>query len=143
MSSASEYAAEFAAKAHAGQLDKQGAKYFLHVERVAQSLRPRGELYVIVGYLHDVLEDTMVTYDNLVGEFGQAVADAVNILTRPKDMTYREYIQRIIDSRDILAIYVKIADNIDNLRAGGEESLGVRYRASLLNLTMKGLIHAV
>lgn len=104
---------ELAVDAHAGQVDKAGENYIGHplaVTRSMSSVAPNRGLLVTVALLHDVVVDTPITIDELRDEFGDDVADTVSLLTRPRGVTYAEYIQRVADSGDDVAIRVKIAD---------------------------------
>ena len=65
-----------------------------------------------VAYLHDLLEDTELTADDIKNV---EVREAVVILTRKTDEPYFEYIQRIIDSDNEYAYFVKLADISDHL----------------------------
>ena len=65
-----------------------------------------------VAFLHDLLEDTEFTADDIKDK---EVREAVVILTRKADETYFEYIQRIIDSDNKYAYFVKLADISDHL----------------------------
>lgn len=109
-------AKRFAVGAHGAQ--QYGDKpYSYHLEQVVANvkLRMKGSpdlsVYVAVAWLHDVLEDTEVTFQELVDEFGLGIAFAVSDLT--KDCDYLEYIQRCI--RYSVAREVKICDTMANL----------------------------
>lgn len=105
----------FANEAHDGQTDLNGDPYIQHPYRVSMD----GDVLEsfteqIVALLHDVLEDTDVTYDEIEEEFGEEVAETVGLLTRGPDDTYEEYI-RILSYHD-MARRVKIADLKDNMK---------------------------
>ena len=70
-----EKAEAFAKKAHEGQVDKSGKPYFGHPKAVAAMVE--GEVEKTVAYLHDVVEDTGVTIDQIRSLFGDEVADAI------------------------------------------------------------------
>lgn len=98
---------------HEGQKRWDGEPYINHVERVAQQL-PQGILQEIA-WLHDVLEDTKTTEDDLKkNDVSDIVIRTVKILTRGQEVNYKDYILRI--SKSELATRVKIADLKDNLR---------------------------
>ena len=81
------WAASFAANAHRHQVRKGGqGSYICHPLRVASLLDAAGayEETVIIGLLHDVLEDTDTDYNELVYQFGEPVADAVRALSDDK-----------------------------------------------------------
>ena len=105
-----EAARQLARTAHEGQVDKLGAPYFGHVERVAANFSAEPVVQT-VAYLHDVVEDTSYTLCDL--EYPQEVLDAVEAITRQVDETYKEFIDRV--SRNEIATRVKIADLKDNL----------------------------
>lgn len=74
----------FAAEAHKEQKDKSGIAYFLHPVRIAETLRQNNwsEIHQTVGILHDTVEDTPVTLQEIHNLFGSLVGDAVDALTR-------------------------------------------------------------
>ncbi|MDY3033504.1 MAG: HD domain-containing protein [Odoribacter sp.] len=114
-------ALEIAYKAHAGQLDKGGNPYILHPLRVA--LHCRTEEEKMVALLHDVLEDTAVTLEDLEREgFPEEVLEAVEYLTKKDGEDYQTFIKRV--SHRTLAIRVKLRDledNMDESRLGGKK----------------------
>lgn len=127
-----ERAISIAAEAHAGQCDKGGAPYILHVLRVM--MRVSGDEARISAVLHDLVEDTPWTLDGLREEgFGEAVVTAVDALTRREGEVYLDFCRRAAENE--LARQVKLADLDDNLdpkRAAAlpeeNRSLLVRYR---------------
>ena len=107
-----EKALAIATDAHRNQTDRYGAPYMLHVMRVM--LRGKNDDERIAGLLHDVVEDTPLTLDDLRrAGFAEPVLAAVNCLTRPETEPYGEFIERI--KTNGLAIRVKINDLEDNL----------------------------
>jgi (p)ppGpp synthase/HD superfamily hydrolase len=107
-----EKAAAFATNAHAGQLDKAGAPYILHPERVAAAVASSGPEAQIVAWLHDVVEDTEVTLAEIEAEFGPVIAKAVDAISKTKNEPLVDYIARV--ATDPLAVIVKHADIADN-----------------------------
>lgn len=106
-----ERAIEIAAAAHAGQIDQAGQPYILHPLRVM--LRVEGATEKIVAALHDVIEDTELTIENLATEgFAPEVIQAVEALTKRPQETRLEAAQRAI--KNPIALMVKLADNADN-----------------------------
>ena len=103
-------ALDLAMRAHAGQVDKAGQPYINHVLRVA--LAQTDPLRTVVALLHDVVEDTDVTLNDIVASFGHDVADAVFAITKKGGERYGDYIQRV--RTNIVARDVKIADVLDN-----------------------------
>lgn len=111
-------AAMIAADAHYGQFDKSGHNYISHPMRVAFSLENAEDRPVAL--LHDVLEDTSVTHDDLLNwgvEF-EIVTDVIMLSKRyvVPDETNREYRERILTQGTPRALRVKRADLLDNLR---------------------------
>ena len=104
-------AIEIAVKAHAGQVDKGGAPYILHPLRVM--LRMQTEEERIVAVLHDVVEDSEITLDDLRSEgFAVAVIEALEALTKRPGESRIDAAQRA--ARIPLARIVKLADNAEN-----------------------------
>lgn len=103
---------DFAQKAHEDQFDKGGKPYYLHVQNVANMGKNENEK--IVGYLHDVLEDTNYTLDDIktLG-INEECIKAILCLTRNKEISYDEYIVKI--KRCELARKVKINDLKNNM----------------------------
>ena len=100
---------EIACKAHAGQVDRGGVPYIFHPLHVADQM-PNSTLGA-VGLLHDVVEDTPVTFvDLLAAGIPEDVVAAVKLLTHTQDdgLSYLEYVARLKD--DELAAPVKKAD---------------------------------
>ena len=107
-----ERAIEIAAAAHAGQVDKSGQPYVLHPLLVMFSVSTENER--IDAVLHDVVEDTSVTYEDLEREgFTQEVVDAVRALTKLEDESRTDAAKRAV--RNPVARSVKLADVADNM----------------------------
>lgn len=107
-----EKAIEIAVEAHRGQLDKAGKIYILHPMRVM--LRGKNETEMIVGILHDVVEDTPVTLDMLQTEgFSTEILDALKCITKEKGEDYGHFIDRVLTNP--LATQIKLYDIEDNL----------------------------
>ena len=101
-----------ATNAHKGQTDKGGDDYILHPLRVMIKLDTEDER--IIGVLHDVIEDTNTTYDFLREEgFSEKVIEALGCMTRKKEESYMDYIERI--KKNQLSSKVKLADLEDNM----------------------------
>lgn len=106
-----------ASRAHAGTLDKDGYPYILHPLTVGVMGNTDDEK--IAGFLHDVVEDTDWTFDDLLREgIPASVVNALKLLTRDYSMTYDEYLQRIIDSGNPISIMVKYHDLQHNFARG-------------------------
>ena len=104
-------ALQLATVAHKGQIDKAGADYIKHPIAVAESLGTEDEQTAAL--LHDTVEDTEVTLDDLKSEgFSFAVLKAVDCLTRRDHEPRDTYLQRVAE--DPLAVKVKLADLAHN-----------------------------
>jgi (p)ppGpp synthase/HD superfamily hydrolase len=105
-------ALRIAVRVHAGAGDKAGQPYILHPLRVM--LRLTTEVERVVAILHDVVEDSEVTLDDLRAEgFSDEVVDAIDHVTRREGESYEAFIERIAPHP--LARRVKIADLEDNM----------------------------
>ena len=105
-------ALEIAVEAHRGQLQKDGLPYVLHPIKLMQSVCTFEEQ--VAALLHDVVEDTDWTLDNLRDEgFTQPILNAVECLTHSEGVSYEDYIEGI--SKDPIARSVKLADLSDNM----------------------------
>lgn len=132
-------AEKLAITAHAGQLDKAGVEYWRHPMRVAFMVS--GDQERQVAWLHDVLEDTTYTADDLVRYgFSDDVIEAVELLTKHKGTRLDDYYARIREND--LARTVKLADVADNLNperlalldTPTQHRLRAKYIRSLLSL---------
>ena len=89
-----------------------------HAERVMNLVRPLGKDYMIVALLHDILEDTEVTIDDLFKAlpYTSDIVNDIVALTRKSDETYFEYIERIMTSakRVVVIKYYDILDHLNN-----------------------------
>jgi (p)ppGpp synthase/HD superfamily hydrolase len=110
-----ERAIELAARAHAGQVDKAGQPYILHPLRLMLAVRGTHERMAAV--LHDIVEDTDVTFDDLVREgFPAEVVDAVRALTKHAGEKRLDAAHRA--AANPIARAVKLADVADNMDLG-------------------------
>lgn len=106
-------ALRIAVTAHAGQVDKNGAPYIMHPLRVMATVD--GDQAKIVAILHDVVEDTAVTLDDLRRDgFAESLLTAIGCVTHGDDETYADYVVRCKGNE--LARQVKLADLADNWR---------------------------
>jgi (p)ppGpp synthase/HD superfamily hydrolase len=107
-----ENAISLAAKAHRGRKDKAGAAYILHPLRVMLRMKTKDER--IVAVLHDVVEDTKYTLEDLrKAGYSQKILQSLDYLTKRDGEEYDQFIKRI--KRNPLARKVKIVDIEDNL----------------------------
>lgn len=106
-----ERALQIAVSAHAGQKDKNGASYIFHPIRVM--MRCARPIAKIVALLHDVVDDTSVSFEQLQTEgLPGEVLEALRVLTHDPEVPYEQYIELI--AANPLAIEVKLADLEDN-----------------------------
>lgn len=106
-----ERALQIAVQAHAGQKDKNGAAYIFHPIRVMmRCVTPTAKMAAL---LHDVVEDTAVTLEQLRAEgFSEELLATVRLLTHTPEVSYDDYVEEI--AKDRFALEVKIADLEDN-----------------------------
>ncbi|MEW6387965.1 MAG: bifunctional (p)ppGpp synthetase/guanosine-3',5'-bis(diphosphate) 3'-pyrophosphohydrolase [Thermodesulfobacteriota bacterium] len=120
----------FSARAHEGQMRLSGEPYLSHPLEVAYLLAQMGlgPVTVTCGLLHDTVEDTATTLDELDEYFGEEVADIVNGVTKISQLTFgsrltqqAEYLRKMVlsMSRDIRVLLVKLADRVHNMRTLG------------------------
>lgn len=124
-----------ATNAHRGQKDKQGQPYILHPLRVMTNSRLGTDDERIVAVLHDVLEDTGTSEQDLLDIFGTDIVSKVKILSRSDDEDYKCYINRLCVDDTIMK--VKLSDIEDNLRDGCPESLRKRYFDAMITIKNK------
>ncbi|MCX6754690.1 MAG: RelA/SpoT family protein [Candidatus Nomurabacteria bacterium] len=120
-----EKAYNFAKKAHEGQLRKNGDPYFIHVVSTAQNLADLGMSPTVIaaGLLHDVIEDTNITEDELKKEFGEEIANLVEGVTKLGMVRYKG-IERNVENlrkffisvaKDLRVLVIKLADRLHNI----------------------------
>lgn len=97
--------------AHDGQVDKAGEPYILHCLRVMLAMKTETER--IAAVLHDILEDTEETPNDIISAFGVDIYAIVETLTRREGEEYFDYIKRIKPHPTAKAI--KLADLADNM----------------------------
>lgn len=120
-----------AAAAHVGQFDKIGVPYIEHVRAVAAGLAPFGNDLVMAGLLHDVIEDTEWTAEQLrdAGVSDHVVA-LVEAVTNERGVPYEEKVARITGrGRD--AVLLKVADNAHNSHPDRAVKLSEEQRTRL------------
>ena len=118
---------DLAVNAHEGQKRKTGEPYIIHPIAVANIIAENGlDLEsVMAGLLHDVVEDTYITYDQLVSGFGQDVADLVDGVTKLGQIPYSSREEQQVENlrkmilamaKDVRVILIKLADRLHNMR---------------------------
>jgi len=112
----------YAIAAHGNQ--KYGDKpYSYHLDKVTKILSSYGEQAQVIGYLHDVIEDTEINLLSIQNEFGNFIAEAVYVLTDEpgetrkdrKEKTYKK--MKHVSGKYKLALIVKAADRLANIEA--------------------------
>jgi GTP diphosphokinase / guanosine-3',5'-bis(diphosphate) 3'-diphosphatase len=117
---------EFSDRVHAGQLRETGDHYIEHCLEVAFILAEQhmDSTTIAAGLLHDVVEDTQVTIEEIQKEFGDEIAHMVNGLTKLSNLTYKSTTEKQVDyfrkmilsmSEDIRVIIIKLADRLHNM----------------------------
>lgn len=96
--------------AHRGQTDKSGIPYIFHPIHLAEQMDD--EYSCAAALLHDTVEDTAVTLDDLRREFPPGVTDAIALLTHSADVDYFDYVRKIKENP--IARKVKLADLAHN-----------------------------
>ena len=135
---------EFAEKAHAGQKRVSGEDYIIHPLATAQTLAEMklGIPIIIAALLHDVPEDTKVTFEEVRKNFGDDVASMVRGVTKLGNIKYRgleRYIENlrkmfIAMAQDLRVVLIKFADRLHNLQTLGALSTKKQYRIALETL---------
>ncbi|BBH52489.1 RelA/SpoT family protein [Fluviispira sanaruensis] len=130
---------KFAHNLHAGQRRKSGEPYIIHPLAVAEILAEFkiDETSLVAAILHDVVEDTHVSVEEVSHEFGESVAALVEGLTKLAKVQFRSSQEKMAEnfrkmivamSRDIRVIIVKLADRTHNMRTLRALSLEKRQR---------------
>ena len=137
---------EFSARAHEGQVRLSGEPYVKHPVAVAGVLTSlkTDVTAVVAGLLHDTLEDTVATVDELQREFGQEVVHLVDGVTKIGKITFKsseekqaENFRKMVLSMadDIRVVIIKLADRLHNMRT--LEHLGEKKRQEIAQETLE------
>jgi GTP diphosphokinase / guanosine-3',5'-bis(diphosphate) 3'-diphosphatase len=121
-----EKAYTFAERAHEGQLRNSGEPYFIHVFETAKILAELGmdTKTIVAGLLHDVLEDTQTTEEELKNQFGEEIVTLVKGVTKLGKMKYTGTERHVESLRkffmamanDLRILIIKLADRLHNVR---------------------------
>ncbi len=118
---------QYAALSHRGQVRKNGEDYLVHPLAVAGILAGMhmDVETIATGLLHDTMEDTLATREEIEGRFGAAVAEMVDGVTKLSKLTYKGKLEEQAENfrklvlafgRDLRVILVKVADRLHNMR---------------------------
>ena len=118
---------KFAAEAHHGQLRSSGEPYMIHPTEVAQTLADLSLDIpsIITGLLHDTVEDTHATLEQIETQFGKPIAELVDGVTKLSKITFKtseekqaENFRKMIlaMAKDIRVILIKLSDRLNNMR---------------------------
>ncbi len=127
------------AAAHAGQTRKSGEPYITHPVAAATVLAEQGvDIETLVAaILHDTIEDTPLTRDEIAADFGQTVAELVEGVTKLDKLQFQDRQEAAAESfrkmmlamaRDLRVILIKLADRLHNMRTLGAQSPEARTR---------------
>ena len=118
---------QFAKNNHGDQLRKSGEPYIIHPMQVAYILADLGldDATVCAALLHDVVEDTDITHQDLINEFGIEIAEMVDGVTKLSKLNYESIEEAQVENyrkmflamgKDIRVIMIKLADRLHNMR---------------------------
>ena len=117
----------YAVLKHGDQKRKSGEPYIIHPTNVAYTIAELGldEQTICAALLHDVIEDTEATYEDVKKEFGNEIADMVDGVTKLKQIQYASIEENQVENyrkmflamgKDIRVIIIKLADRLHNMR---------------------------
>ena len=118
-------ARDFAIKVHGTQMYSGNRPYIYHLDQVVENLHNYGIYPQIIGYLHDVVEDTNVTTEEIITKFGVYVGTCVDFLTDNKTLPKRKEKKeafykkmKTVDENHKVVLIVKAADRLANVSNG-------------------------
>lgn len=134
-------ASEMSQAWHKGQKYGEEDYFHSHITQVVSSVVNAGAdtTHVVVAYLHDVVEDTEATLEDIEEFFGKEVADAVDAITKRSEETRSDYLVRCMDNP--IAKFVKLHDAWCNFNRSVKE--GDQRRIRRYNLTIQKLLRGV
>lgn len=139
-------ALEYATILHKGQVRKDNTEYINHPTRVANYIsnlnlkKDYKNFLITCSYLHDTIEDTTATYKDIKTKFGELVANLVLELTNDKDLKKElgktKYLQLKMANMTDLALIVKLADRLDNVKdlVNSNEKFRIKYLKETINI---------
>ena len=134
-----------AAKAFEGVFDKHGQPYFVHCYEVMRRVNDRDEDVRCAAVLHDLVEDTEWTLEQLLSEgFSERCVQLVSLVTHDKQESYEEYVLRLSSDPDARAIKMSdLCHNSDITRCKGVSSKDMeriqKYHRAYMTLRMVDL----
>ena len=127
--------------AHRGQKDLDGKPVILHIMAVGAA--GKNEVEQKVGILHDIIEDTDMTRDDLrKSGVDEEVLEAVDLLTHKDDDTYEEYIRNLVESGNDTAMMVKLHDLDHNQERASRTLMGME-RSKIKDQERRDLIMGI
>lgn len=133
-------ALQIAVEAHFNKTDKGGHSYILHPLRIAMRLRTHDEELMSIAVMHDTIEDSAVTFEDLSNfGFSERVIAALRLLTHQKGQSYDAYIDAMRGNIDALKIKREdLRDNSDITRLKGVSEKDIKrmekYQRSFLKV---------
>lgn len=97
-----------------GAVDKGGNPYINHILSVENGVTTKEEK--VVALLHDIIEDTVITKGDLINMgYQNNIVESIDLVTRPENMSYEDFINRLAESENLVAINVKLSDLNNNM----------------------------
>lgn len=91
------------------------ANYATEIGSIDVRCEGKSDELFVAGLLHDLVEDTEYTKEQLYEDFGYPIGDAVMAVTKNEDEEYQDYIRRVLNSKNLIAFIVKKADMKDHM----------------------------
>ena len=141
-------ARNFALKRHGPQMygDRPYIEHCDEVVEILMRFSPRNLLLQEAGYLHDTIEDTNTTYEDIHRRFGPIVAQTVDVVSQRDFPTRRERmldsLKRIRESKSLRPVILKAADRLANMRCAQTEAVQGNDRYIKMYVKEHGMVHA-